>query len=169
MEEVWKDVVGYEDYFTISNHGRLFGKRSGRVLKWTKTEKGYLAHATRLGGRKSKAILLRAHRLVADAFIENDCGRPEVNHIDGDKTNNHVDNLEWVTKSENALHAYDTGLNNKEHLLGANNSASFFKTELDRKDAYDAFISSGLSMRKYAKTLGVTHSVVRLLVRDYAN
>ena len=142
---------------------------------------GYYLIATKIGGRKGINKTFKVHRLVAEAFldepdeeivksIENTVyGVILVNHKDGNKINNVPSNLEWCSYQQNSIHARENGFFDVSKVTGANNSASFFKTELDRKDAYDAFISSGLSMRKYAKTLGVTHSVVRLLVRDYAN
>lgn len=63
-----------------------------------------------LGTKSGKQSNFYVHRLVAQAFIDNPENKPEVNHIDGDPTNNKVENLEWVTKSENEIHAYATGL-----------------------------------------------------------
>lgn len=120
--EVWKDVVGYEDYFMVSNLGAVFSKRSNKLLKQTKNKSGYLTIATRIGGRTGKAICFRIHRLVADAFLDPPTKeqlqwaettaykKVLVNHKDGDKLNNTVNNLEWVTSSENTQHAINTGL-----------------------------------------------------------
>ena len=122
MEEEFRDVVGYEDYFQISNLGKLYSKRSSRILKQTKSKTGYLSISTRIGGRAGKAICLKIHRLVAEAFLEQPTeeqvlwakstkyGKVLVNHKDGNKSNNSVENLEWVTNSENLLHAISIGL-----------------------------------------------------------
>jgi hypothetical protein len=117
--EIWKDIKNYESFFQISNFGRVkslerFSKQNvlikEKILKQYKDNKGYKTITLRKNGKRSNG--LSVHRLVALHFINNPQNKPEVNHIDGDKTNNHVDNLEWVTKSENHLHAHKTGLHN---------------------------------------------------------
>lgn len=108
MEE-WKDVVGYEELFSISNRGRLFSKRTNRILKLNPVN-GYMAHVTKIGGRRGVNKCLKIHQLVAKAFKENPNSYTIVNHIDGNKFNNCEDNLEWVTVSENVQHAYREGL-----------------------------------------------------------
>lgn len=109
MEE-WRDVVGYESYFRVSNHGKIFSKRTNKILKTHVHKSGYVIFSTRFDGKNSKATCFKVHRLIATAFLDNPYKKPVVNHIDGNKQNNHVDNLEWVTYSENLIHAYSTGL-----------------------------------------------------------
>lgn len=108
MEE-WKDVVGYEELFSISNRGRLFSKRTNRILKLNPVN-GYMAHVTKIGGRRGVNKCLKIHQLVAKAFKDNPNNYTVINHIDGNKFNNCEDNLEWVTVSENVRHAYREGL-----------------------------------------------------------
>lgn len=108
--EVWKDVVGFDEYFQVSNFGNVYSKRTNKVLKQTVSRKGYSSISTRIGGRNGKCYNLRIHRLVAEAFIPNPDVKDQVNHIDGDKLNNHVDNLEWNTQFENMQHAFRLGL-----------------------------------------------------------
>lgn len=122
MQEEWKDAVGYEDYFRISSFGKVFSKRTSRLLKTTKHKNGYVFLNTRLDGRKGKAISLRIHRMVAEAFLGKPSedlliaasltkyGKVPVNHKDSDKTNNHYSNLEWVSYQQNTQHAMDNGL-----------------------------------------------------------
>lgn len=93
--EVWKDVVGYEEYFQVSNLGKLFSKRSQKILKQTISKTGYYTVATRLGGRNGICKCFKIHRLVAEAFIPNPEQKRTVNHIDGNKLNNNLSNLEW--------------------------------------------------------------------------
>ena len=99
MEE-WIKVIGYEDYM-VSNTGKL--KRKERILK-PDYNKGYFRY-TLCKNNQTKRFL--AHRLVAICFIQNPNDKRFVNHIDGDKLNNHVTNLEWCTSSENEIHSYN--------------------------------------------------------------
>lgn len=108
--EIWKDAVGYEDFFMISNYGRVWSKRTNKEIKTNVGKTGYKSFVTKLGGRKSKSICLRIHRLVALAFVKNPEEKPFVNHMDGNKENNFYKNLEWCTQKENATHAYKKGL-----------------------------------------------------------
>ena len=102
-KEIWKDIEGYEGLYQVSNLGRV---RNIRVLKPAPTKDGYLRVCFSVCG-KTKGFLV--HRLVAKAFIPN-TQNSEVNHIDGNKMNNSVGNLEWSTRSDNILHAYRNGL-----------------------------------------------------------
>lgn len=109
--EIWKPVVGFEGLYEVSNQGRVKSiprKRcKGNVLK-PHIVKGYeYVHLSKDG----KAKYLKVHRLVADAFLPEIQGKSYVNHIDGNKTNNSVKNLEWCTASENLKHARENGLN----------------------------------------------------------
>ena len=108
--EVWKDCVDYPDLFEVSNLGNFRNKRNKRVLKQTYSHNGYPQIPTKIGGRKGKYKTFKVHREVAKAFLENPNNLPCVNHKDGVKTNNSLDNLEWVTHSENSIHAYQMGL-----------------------------------------------------------
>ena len=122
MQEEWKDVKGYEDYFRISNLGNVFSKRTNKILKPHIHKNGYILISTRIGGRQGKAVCFKVHRLVAEAFLpepsehllreasKTKYGKVCVNHKDGNKQNNLASNLEWNSHSENVRHAYTTGL-----------------------------------------------------------
>jgi len=101
--ERWSPVPGRP--YEVSDLGRL--RRANRVLHPYCDSYGYPCADLRAGGRRQRK---RMHRLVAAAFIPNPGNKPEVNHIDADRRNNHVQNLEWVTRQENASHAVSLGL-----------------------------------------------------------
>lgn len=101
MEEIWKDIEDYEGLYQVSNLGRVKRVKTNRVLKGRKDKGGYLVVCLYKNGSKSNK---RIHRLVAEAFIPNTDNKPTVNHIDEDKTNNMVSNLEWMTVKENLNH-----------------------------------------------------------------
>lgn len=107
--EEWRWVPGYEGLYMVSSLGNVMSQRSGKgsspmsILKPSIGNSGYLQVVLR-GNGKSKNVMI--HRMVAVAFIPNYDHKEQVNHIDGDKTNNCVQNLEWVSRSENMLHAY---------------------------------------------------------------
>ena len=99
-------IEEYPDYI-ITTDGRVFSMKSMKFLTSNIDGHGYLGVTlTNENGSKTKKI----HKLVAKAFIANPHHLPQVNHIDGDKTNNNVENLEWCSPSENAKHAYRNGL-----------------------------------------------------------
>ena len=102
--EIWKVVAGYENLYEVSDRGRVRSVRAGQyyhVLKVPSFFKGYArVTLTRVGG---KVDYRRVHRLVAAAFVPKVEGKDEVNHKDGNRKNNVVENLEWATKTENVL------------------------------------------------------------------
>ena len=108
--EVWKDVVGYEGYYKVSDRGDVFsvirkdsrGRKCGGIMLKPRYDKdGYRqVQLCKNGIRKTKLI----HRLVAETFIPNPNGLPQINHIDEIKDNNNVENLEWCTSKHNANH-----------------------------------------------------------------
>ena len=101
LKEVWKDIEGYEDRYQVSNLGRMKRVITGRILKSGKNRGGYLyVNLCKNGKYKTHKI----HRQVAQAFIPNPENKPEINHIDEDKSNNVISNLEWSTRKENVNH-----------------------------------------------------------------
>lgn len=104
--EIWKQTEC--DNYEVSNHGRVRNKITGRIMKPAMTYKGYLKAQIRQDGKQRGFFI---HRLVAKAFLPNPDNLPQVDHLDNDKTNNHVENLEWVTGEENHRRKMEDGLN----------------------------------------------------------
>lgn len=116
MQEIWKPVKDFEGLYEVSNMGNVRSlnyRCTGeiKILKPGKDKRGYLKVNLY---KSSKYSSKRVHRLVATAFIPNLDNKTQVNHIDGNKQNNTVSNLEWCTNSENMQHAWRTGLRNEE-------------------------------------------------------
>lgn len=99
----WKLIEGFDGIYSVSNYGEVRNNRTGKLMKPRKNEKGYLRIGLTTNGKQK---CMRVHRLVAQAFIPNPENKPEVNHIDFNKENNCVNNLEWVTCKENSDHSF---------------------------------------------------------------
>lgn len=153
--EFVKDVVGYSDLFCITSAGRVYSKRTNKFLKFSINDSGYHTISTKIGGRCGTCVVLRVHRMVADAFIPNVDNKPYVNHIDGNKRNNFVENLEWVTQQENMQHASTTGLLNIKRGIESNQS----KLSIDQ--VKEIRNNPKISIRKFAGIFGVGKEAVR--------
>lgn len=119
-KEIWRDAKGFENYYEVSNCGRIRRKLnetiykngtvahfSQTILKQSKNKKGYFRVYLSV---KSKKYTKSAHRIIAETFIENIFNKATINHIDCDKTNNHISNLEWCSNLENIRHAFNNGI-----------------------------------------------------------
>lgn len=169
MKEIWKDVnyKDYGEYYQVSNLGRVRSKDryvicnnkggtrfiKGKIMKLTTNKsyregvaKGYVVVNLRKEG-KNKVIVV--HRLVALTFIENnDPTKKFVNHIDGNKENNTVENLEWVTTSENNQHAVDTHLRNPRGV------------RVNQYDLDGNFIASYKSVTEASRITGISRGMI---------
>lgn len=114
--EQYKEIPFAENYL-VSNFGNVKSKRYNKPLKGQLNNCGY--YRVQIGNVKNRHFI---HRLVAETFLEKDITRDFVNHIDGNKLNNCVENLEWVTRSENDLHAYRNDLRHSKSGENHHNS-----------------------------------------------
>ena len=160
MKEQWREIENYEDY-VISDQGRVFSYKRSIFLKPAKDGGGYLfVILSKNGVCKSHRI----HRLVALAFIPNPENKETVNHIDGIKTNNQADNLEWATHSENTQHSFDNGLQKPPCLKGTKNG----RAKLLEKEVLEIrrlYSTGDYSYRALAKMFGVDHSLIGYIIR----
>lgn len=125
--EIWKPIKGYEGIYEVSNLGRIkslerkvhadfkFGKT--RTYKERILKPGIVNGYQQVKLRDNSNKIVYVHRLVAETFINNPNNYKTINHIDGNKQNNCVDNLEWCTQKENVRHALETGLVDKEKKI----------------------------------------------------
>lgn len=140
MERVWKDIEGLEGIYQVSNYGEVRSlerktKHKDGKVGFVKTrlmsiflKEGYPCVSLCISGKKKQ---VRVHRLVAMAFLPNPDNKPQVNHIDGVKENNNVNNLEWNTSKENIRHAFSNGLN--RGYIGAENPSAKLNDEIARE------------------------------------
>jgi hypothetical protein len=119
----WADIEGYPNY-AISSDGIVLNKRHNKYVKASRNHWGYMVVGLSVN---KKRFSHQIHRLIANAFIPNPEGKTQINHIDGNKSNNCIENLEWVTPSENKIHAY-TVLNQKA-ASGENHGIAKLTTE----------------------------------------
>ena len=138
MKEIWKDIIGYEGLYRISDQGRIFSVKSGKIRETFVSNSGYkMIHLYKNGTDRHFTV----HRLVANAFLPNHENKPILNHKDEDKHNNCVNNLEWCTslynntynnvhlKRKHYVHRYEYELNEIKKLEDKlkNLKASFIK------------------------------------------
>lgn len=118
MDDTWFKINGYNNY-SVSNKGEIRNDDTGKIKSSRYNKHGYKVIDLYFNGTRETK---RVHRLVADAFISNPENKPQVNHKDGNKSNNNINNLEWCTASENMKHSFNTGLSKpNKSMLGKKN------------------------------------------------
>ena len=159
MKEIWKNISGYDGLYQISNFGRIKNSK-GNIKISQKQNSGYLiVHLYKDGKRKA----LLVHRIVAETFLTNSNHKKEVNHINGDKNNNRVDNLEWVTPKENQRHSRKILLRvcgEKPKKIKCTETGEYFFSIGDaalHKNISHSCISRALSGDRGIKTAGGYH------------
>jgi len=156
-----KDIKGFEGLYAITDDGRVWsypkagGRKLGLWIGIFPQRRGYL-NCTLFKKYKRKTFLI--HQLVANAFIPNPDNLKEINHIDGNKHNNNVSNLEWSDRKLNMKHAYKLGL---LHDLGngENHSQSKLK-EYEVKEIRDLYSTNNFSQRYLAKKFDVNQRLI---------
>ena len=160
VEEIWKDIKGYEGRYKVSNFGRvksLLGRKE-KILKPLNQSKGYYKVILY---KENKGENRCIHRLVAETFISNPKNKIDVNHKDGNKHNNNVNNLEWNTRSENMKHAYHIGIihisktqieNFRKRVI---NNISKRKIKVLQYDLTGKYIKTWNSINEAGKNLGI--------------
>jgi hypothetical protein len=177
MMEEWRDIKGYEGLYQVSNHGRVksldryinakLGSvmfRKGAIMTLQVSHKGY---NTIILHKKCKGSQFQVHRLVAMVFIPNPLNKPQVNHKDCNKKNNHAGNLEWATQNENMSHAVANGVyaNFNEKQLAAvrkNQKKSVFAREIkvNQYDLDGTFITQHQSLSDAQRKTGANNSKI---------
>ena len=162
MEEIWKKVESLNNRYEISNKGNIRNAETGKILKQFLSKFGYKILTVRPEMYVQKNV--RIHQLVAEAFLGE---KPEgyvINHKDGDKTNNNVENLEYVTPSQNNQHALDMGLRkppdmSKYALRGEKHPYATI-TENDVRMILELHEKTGFGCRRLAKLTGISYGVI---------
>lgn len=170
VKEVWEPIKNYEGFYEVSSLGKVRSVerkvkhwRGGLLTAKSQINVPYLTKNGYLINRISKQSVKESflvHRLVAEAFIANPENKPQVNHINGIKTDNRVENLEWNTRSENITHA---DKNNLRNLKGVNNSGAKL-TEIQ----ITAIRFSNKSSKELSTIYGVSQSCINKIIKKVA-
>ena len=168
MNEVWKTLVYQNSVFSekyeVSNLGRIRNNQTGTILRLFENRKGYLQ--VHLSNGRNKNRVVRVHKAVAETFLPEKREKDIVNHIDGNKQNNCVENLEWCSLSENTLHAMRLGLIDPEKNCGERNgNKKLTKEQVEEiKRLYKPY-DRKFGTRGLSKMYGVDHMTISRIVR----
>lgn len=155
--EVWEDIKGFRDLYQVSNLGRIRRRDTRKVLRPLTLSRGY--KGVRLYYTADKAVTRKIHRIVAEHFIPNPLALPQVNHKDGNKSNNRVENLEWCTNDYNMNHAVAARLikqgEDRPCSKCTNESLGYLQELIDR----------GFTIKQLSVVYGVCKQVMKRIVR----
>ena len=150
-------IDGCETDYVVTLYGNVYSLKTHKVLKYSRNHKGYdLVRIYHNGTDYTKQV----HRLIATAFIPNPDNKPQVNHIDGDKDNNSVLNLEWVTNDENIKHAVSHNL--RAHLYGITNGNSKY-TDIQIHNVCKFLEENNLTINDISKLTGVSCDTIEVI------
>jgi hypothetical protein len=141
--ELWKDISETNGKYQVSNIGEVRYAKTGRKISQHINEHGYCVVGL-YNKEKVRTDHRKVHRLVAEAFLPNSEGKRTVNHLDGNKQNNSVDNLEWATHSENASHAVKNGLRKVSEAQRRSASENLKKNRLLAKPEKKVFLTDAM-------------------------
>ena len=169
-DEVWKDIEGWEGLYQVSSGGAVRGLRnkngvgSGEYVLNPAKQRGYLYVILSKGGER---VTKRVHRLVAETFLTRGSSDLVVNHKDGNKLNNQISNLEWVTQAQNNQHAYDNGLKRgpTKGLLNDNHPAA----KSGRLVSPSGQVFYFKSIKGFAVLQGLNASSLTQVLKSYRN
>lgn len=169
MDKVWKYLVYKgETYtnFSVSNFGDLRNNLIDNILKPSTNPSGYYVYVIRLNNKGKKTGIV-AHRAVMEAFIPNPDNLPQINHIDGNKKNNCIDNLEWCTAKQNVQHAVRTGLLTTAHCNGEKCN----KAKLKEKQVIkirELYKTKQYTQKQLGEMFNCTKDNIRFIVNNYS-
>jgi len=164
VAEKWKEIAGYEGFYDVSNFGRVksLARKYSRKERYMKVHKCGTKYLYAMLSRNNKTKSYRVHRLVAIAFLPNSKNVSDVNHLDGDPTNNAIENLEWCTRKENIRHSVEMGL----HPVGERNGSAKLTGKQVKK--IRELREGGMEVNAITKLFPVTkHTIHKILSRNY--
>ncbi len=167
QKEIWRDIEGYEGLYQVSNLGRVKSlsnnrTRKEKILSLTNHHCNYLNVSLSKDGANKKFFV---HRLVAMAFIPNPDNKPQVNHINGIKTDNYVENLEWCTPKENSQHAFNTKL--AKGIAGQDNYRAKLTNEQAKKIRKECIPNDKEhGQNALARKYGVSPTVIHFIIHN---
>lgn len=172
MKEIWKDIKGFKGHYKISNYGNVKSLKrkvlnrgclriiGGNILKFRPHRQGYLLVALYKNAIREDIMV---HRLVAEAFIPNKQNKKEVNHINGNKSDNNANNLEWVSPSENVRHSFKFG--QRKPARGEKGGSSKLK-EYEVLEIRKKYNTGNFSHKELAKEYNCCKTNIGYIIRN---